>query len=194
MALKIYGPVQSRAYRTLWMAEELGIEYEHVTEGTPEELVAVNPMGQVPVIDDDGFILAESMAINLYLARKHDKLMPASFEEQAQTLRWCFWVMTAVEGTLLDVLKHLHGVMGYEKDPDAVAAGIDTLQRPLRVLDGHLADRDHLVSGDFTVADLNVAGVLSWTRMARVDLSGHGNVDEWLGRCLEREAAVRARG
>ena len=194
MALKIYGPVQSRAYRTLWMAEELGIEYEHVTEGTPEELVAVNPMGQVPVIDDDGFILAESMAINLYLARKHDNLMPASFEEQAQTLRWCFWVMTAVEGTLLDVLKHLHGVMGYEKDPDAVAAGIDTLQRPLRVLDGHLADRDHLVSGDFTVADLNVAGVLSWSRMARVDLSGHGNVDEWLGRCLERDAAVRARG
>ena len=194
MALKIYGPVQTRAYRTLWMVEELGIEYEQVTEGTPEELAAVNPMGQVPVIDDDGFILTESMAINLYLARKHTKLMPSSMEEQAQTLRWSFWVMSAVEGTLLDVLKHLLGIMGYEKDPDAVAAGIETLQRPLRVLDGHLADRDYLVGEDFTVADLNVASVLSWSRMARVDLSDHANVDEWLGRCLARDAAVRARG
>ncbi len=194
MALKIYGPVGTRTYRTLWMAEELGIEYEHITDATPEALVAVNPMAQVPAIDDDGFTLTESMAINLYLARKHGKLMPSSVHEQAQTLRWCFWVMTAVEGTLLDVLKHLHGIMGYDKDPDAVAAGIETLQRPLRVLNGHLADRDHLVNQDFTVADLNVASVLSWSRMARIDLSDHGNVDEWLSRCLERDAAVRARG
>lgn len=194
MALKIYGHVQTRTYRTLWMAEELGIDYEHISDATPEALVAVNPMAQVPAIDDDGFILTESMAINLYLARKHGKLMPSSVDEQAQTLRWCFWVMTAVEGTLLDVLKHLHGIMGYEKDPDAVAAGIETLQRPLRVLNGHLADRDYLVNQDFTVADLNVASVLSWSRMARIDLSDHGNVDEWLSRCLERDAAVRARG
>ena len=194
MSLKIYGPVQSRTYRTLWMAAELGLEYEHITEGTPEQLAAVNPMGQVPVIDDDGFILAESMAINIYLAHKHGKLLPESLEERAQTLRWSFWVMTAVEGTLLDVLKHLHGIMGYEKDPDAVAAGIETLQRPLRVLNGHLADRDYLVSGDFSVADLNVAGVLSWSRMAQIDLSDHGNVDDWLNRCLGRDAAVRARG
>ena len=194
MALKIYGPVQTRTYRTLWMAEELGIDYEHITDASPEALVAVNPMAQVPAIDDDGFILTESMAINLYLARKHGKLMPSSAEEQAQTLRWCFWVMTAVEGTLLDTLKHLHGIMGYEKDPDAVAAGIETLQRPLRVLNGHLADRDYLVGQDFTVADLNVASVLSWSRMARIDLSDHTSVDDWLGRCLERDAAVRARG
>ena len=194
MALKIYGPVQTRTYRVLWMAEELGIEYEHITDATPEALAAVNPMGQVPAIDDDGLILTESMAINLHLARKHGKLMPSSVEEQAQTLRWCFWVMTAVEGTLLDVLKRQHGIMGFEKDPDAVAAGIETLQRPLRVLNGHLADRDHLVHQDFTVADLNVASVLSWSRMARIDLSEHSNVDDWLGRCLERDAAVRARG
>lgn len=194
MALKIYGPVQTRTYRTLWMAEELGIEYEHITDATPEALVAVNPMAQVPAIDDDGLILTESMAINLYLARKHGKLMPSSADEQAQTLRWSFWVMTAVEGTLLDVLKRQHGIMGFEKDPDAVAAGIETLQRPLRVLNGHLAGRDHLVNQDFTVADLNVASVLSWSRMARIDLSDHGSVDEWLARCLERDAAVRARG
>lgn len=192
MALTIYGPVGTRTYRTLWMAEELGIDYEQVAE--PDDLLAVNPMGQVPAIDDDGFVLTESMAINLYLARKHGKLAPASPQQEAQTLRWSFWVMTAVEGTLLDVLKHTHGLLGYEKDPAAVAAGIETLQRPLRVLDAHLDGRDYLVSDEFSVADLNVASVLSWSRMGRVDLGAYAHLEAWLERCLSRDAATRARG
>ena len=77
MTLKIYGVARSRAFRTLWMAKELGLDYEHVKVDfatgetrTPAHL-ALNPNGQVPVIDDNGFVLWESMAINLNLAKKY---------------------------------------------------------------------------------------------------------------------------
>lgn len=77
MSLKIYGVARSRTFRTLWMAKELGLDYEHLTVDfatgetrTPAHL-ALNPNGHIPVIDDDGFVLWESMAINLYLAKKY---------------------------------------------------------------------------------------------------------------------------
>ena len=75
--LRIYGIARTRAFRALWMAKELGLDYEHdpVEIGdagarTPEFL-AINPNGRLPVIVDDGFVLFESLAITLYLAKKH---------------------------------------------------------------------------------------------------------------------------
>ena len=198
MSLTIYGPSQSRAMRTLWMAHELGLAFENEPglgpDGVSAALLAVNPMGQVPAIDDDGFALAESMAINIYLAKKHGRLAPTSLAAEAETLRWCFWAMTAVEKTLLDVLAKSRGLLGEDKDEAAAAAGIEALQRPFNVLDGALAGRDYLLGSEFSVADLNVAGVLSWAFPAGIDFAEQPNVAAWLRRCLGREAAVKARG
>ena len=198
MSLVIYGPAQSRAMRTLWMAHELGLDHEQADafgeDGPTDALLAANPMGQVPVIDDDGFFLAESMAINIYLAKKHGALAPQSLEEEAQTLRWSFWAMTAVESTLLEALKKSRGLMGVAKDPDGAQADIASLERPFRVLDGALADREYLVGDAFSVADLNVASVLAWAAPAGVDFADSPNIAGWLSRCLGREAAARARG
>lgn len=199
MSLKIYGPAQTRVARTLWMARELGLEFERDTgfdeDQTPTaELLAANGMGQSPTIDDDGFTLAESMAINLYLAKKHGKLAPATLKDEAQTLRWSFWAMTAVESGLLDMLKHKFGIMGYAQDDAAAAAAAEPLERPFNVLDQALEGRDYLVGDDFSVADLNVASVLAWASMVGMDFAAQPNVAEWLGRCLGREAARQAQG
>ena len=203
MTLTIYGPAQSRAGRALWMAEEIkaanGTGYEHVADvfgedGASAQLLALNPMGQVPVIDDEGLHLPESMAINLYLAKKHGVLAPGSLEEEAQTLRWCFWAMMAVESTLLEVLFAARGLAGHDEDPEAAAAGIEKLQKPLGVLDAALAGTEYLVGDQFSVADLNVAAVLSWTAMAGVDLAPFPNLAGWLERCLGREAFAKAQG
>ena len=82
--LHLYGSVNSRAMRVIWMAGELGISYDHkdwlprAPETKTPEFRALNANGRVPTIDDDGFILSESMAINLYLAKKHQSaLYPA---------------------------------------------------------------------------------------------------------------------
>ncbi|HEU0216841.1 MAG TPA: glutathione S-transferase N-terminal domain-containing protein, partial [Stellaceae bacterium] len=75
--VKIYGVPRSRAFRTLWLAKELGLDYENVMidfadGGTRQPAyLAINPNGHVPAIDDNGFVLWESMAINLYLAKKY---------------------------------------------------------------------------------------------------------------------------
>ena len=199
MTLTIYGPPMSRAMRTLWMAHELDLDFRHeygFREDAPvatEDLLAANPMGQVPAINDDGFTLSESMAVNIYLAKKHGKLAPRTLEEEAQTLRWSFWVMTAVEATLLDILFKSRGLRGQKQDPEAAAAGIATLQKPFNVLNDALADRDYLLGDEFSVADLNVASVFAWARAAGIDFAKQPNLDAWLDRCLTREAAVRAR-
>ena len=93
MPLEIYGVARSRAFRTLWMAGELGLDYrlikvDFADGGTRRpEFLAINPNGHVPVIDDDGFRLWESMAINLYLAKKYggdSGLYPQRLEDEAR--------------------------------------------------------------------------------------------------------------
>ena len=96
--LKIYGVPLSRAYRALWMANELGLDHENVpinfadgSAKTPEYL-AVNPNGRTQAIDDNAFKLWESMAINLYLAKKHGSvLLPKTMEGEAEAIQWSFW-------------------------------------------------------------------------------------------------------
>ena len=88
MSLHIYGIARTRAFRVLWVAEELELAYEHLPieigdagARTPEFL-SLNPNGRLPVIVDDGFVLFESLAITLYLAKKHShgKLYPARWK------------------------------------------------------------------------------------------------------------------
>lgn len=199
-AVKIYGVARSRAFRTLWMAAELGLDYEHVKidfagggTRTPE-MLRLNPNGHVPVIDDDGFVLWESMAINLYLAKRYalGRLYPERLEDEARVWQWSFWGMTEVERPSLAALLNR---IGPEDRRDAAAADMaeKQLAAPLRVLDAIVGPGRHLLGGAFTVADLNVAGILAWARQARVDLAPFPNAAAWLRECHDRPAARAAR-
>src|SRR5262245_58909810 len=104
-ALRIYGVARTRAFRALWVAKELGLNYEHVPveigdagARTPEFL-AINPNGRLPAIDDGGFVLFESLAITLYLAKNHSlgKLYPAMLEGEARAWQWSLWAVTEVD-------------------------------------------------------------------------------------------------
>jgi glutathione S-transferase len=200
MTVKIYGVARSRAFRTLWMAAELGLDYELVKvdfadSGTRRpEFLALNPNGHVPVIDDGGFRLWESMAINLYLAKKYGSggLYPAQFEDEARAWQWSFWGMTEVERPALTALLNR---IGAEDKRDATAAddAERALAAPLAVLDGAVSARPYLIGDHFTVADLNVASILSWARQARVDLSPFPKAEVWLKACHDRPAARAAR-
>jgi glutathione S-transferase len=201
MTLKIYGVARSRAFRTLWMAKELGLDYEHIKVDfatgetrTPAHL-ALNPNGHIPVIDEDGFVLWESMAINLYLAKKHSlgRLYPSRLEDEARAWQWSFWGMTEVERPVLTALFNRAILPEYERDAAAADAAERTLGQLLKVLDGALGRSAALLGDDFTVADLNVASILAWARPANIDISPFPKVAEWLKNCAERPAARAAR-
>lgn len=201
MALKIYGVARSRAFRTLWMAKELGLDYEHIKVDfstgetrTPAHL-ALNPNGHVPVIDDDGFILWESMAINLYLAKKHSAggLYPTRLEDEARAWQWSFWGMTEVERPVLTALMNRFFYPEEKRDAAAGDAAEKALAQPLKVLDSVLGRSPNLLGQSFTVADLNVASILAWARPAQIDISFVPKVAEWLKNCAERPAARAAR-
>jgi glutathione S-transferase len=201
MTLRIYGVARSRAFRTLWMATELGLDYERIkvdfaTGDTrrPEHL-ALNPNGHIPVIDDDGFILWESMAINLYLAKKYgrDGFYPSRLADEARAWQWSFWGMTEVERPVLTALFNRAILPEKERDPTAADAAEKTLAQPLKVLDGALGGSSYLLGERFTVADLNVASILAWARPAQIDFAPFPKVAEWSRNCAERPAARAAR-
>lgn len=199
--LTIFGATQSRALRCLWMARELGLDYAHVAVSprdpatrTPD-FMACNPSGKIPAIADGDFGLSESMAINLYLAKKHGgPLQPASLEDEAKTWQWSFWVMTEVEKPLLAYLFASGRLPGTEADEAAMADNAKALQAPLGRLDTALADRDYLLGGDFSVCDLNVASVLVWARAARLDTAAFPRLTAWMERCMNRPALKAASG
>jgi glutathione S-transferase len=201
MALKIYGVARSRAFRTLWMAKELGLDYEHVKVDfaagetrTPAHL-ALNPNGHIPVIEDDRFLLWESMAINLYLAKKYGAgtLYPTGLEDEARAWQWSFWGMTEIERPVLTALFNRAILPEDQRDAAAADAAEKALGQPLRVLEGALGGSTNLLGNNFTVADLNVASVLAWARPAQIDLSAFPKAAEWLKNCAERPAARSAR-
>jgi glutathione S-transferase len=197
--IKLYGVPRSRAFRSLWMLEELGLPYENVPvnfatgDTRKPEFLKINPNGHIPALVDDDVTLFESMAINLYLARKHDKgLWPRSVADEGRTWQWSFWAMTELEEPLLTHLLHRVIFPEAQRQPAKAEDAAGRAEKPLGVLDAALAGRRHLLGDAFTVADLNVASVLSWARLSRLDLTRWKNVDDWLTRCLARPAATKA--
>ncbi len=198
MDLKIYGFPQSRTFRVLWMAEEIrlakGIDYQHdgrIFSSGPErdKLLSLNPMGQVPVIEDDGFVLRESMAINLYLSKKHDCLAVSTPEQEALAWQWSFWVMTSVDSVVLDYLRFKLGILGAQKDEQRTRELEVQLAKPVQVLNSELEMKSYLLGDEFCVADLNVASVFVWAQLGQLPMDHATHLQDWLSRCLGREPA-----
>ena len=191
----LYGITGSRASRNLWLLEELGIAYERVlidfkNKGcqTPEFL-AINPNGHVPALVDGEVVMSESIAINLYLARKQGgELSAQTLAEEAQLLKWSFWAVTSIEKDALTVLMHTLVMPPEMRKPELVKQAEGSLRKPLAVLEAHLAKHAYVLGNRFTVADVNLAAMCSWVRPANALLQDHPQVAAWLALCLGRPA------
>lgn len=205
--LTIYGVYRSRASRNLWLANELGIPFKHVPViqhyrlKTPlaadaplntrsPAFLQINPNGHVPSIDDDGLVLHESLAINLYLAKKHGgPLGPANVAEDGEMSMWTLWAATEVEPHAINILYHRLGNPNGEKDPKVADAAIAALRGPFAVLAKALADGDgHVVGKRFTVVDINLAEVVRYALPAPELFEAEPRVKEWLAACQARSA------
>ena len=204
MPLKIYGTAASRAARPLWVAQELGLAYEHIAlpylggaTRTPEFL-KVNPNGRIPVVDDDGVLVWESMACTMYLAERFlgmdgTSLAARSNAERAEILRWTFWVVTECEKDALLFLMHAMVMPAERRKPQLAEEALRHLARPLRILNQHLQDRPYLAGERFTVADICVASVLAWIESAGDLMAQCPQLREWLQLCQGRPAFQQVR-
>ena len=195
--LRINGSARSRGLRTLWMTFELGIPYEHNdllprSPGTKTpEFLALNPNARVPVIEDDGFVLYESMAINFYLAKKHKSpLYPSDPKQEALALQWSFWETDRLDRQLTNFANASTGPEA-QRDKTAADAAWAEIVPAMDALNGVLGKTRWLAGPEFSIADLNVAAAMY--RGLAMDLNRWPAARDWLARCWDRPAAKKAR-
>ena len=197
--LRLYGNTRSRALRCLWMLEEIGQPYELIEKTLraddlqSAEYLRLNPNARIPTLVDGDLVLWESMAINLYLAQKYEGPMHCDASVMGLAAQWSFWAMLEMEALLLELLEHRAMLPEFARDVSKAERNELLLRRPLTVLDGALQQRSHLAGDAFTVADLNVASILAWGKMGRLNVSAYPALAKWLDACLARPAYGRLR-
>ena len=213
MSLTIYGIAASRAIRPLWAACELDLPFKHINlhyQGGAthtQEFLAINPNGHIPALVDhrpEGDVTVwESMACTLYIARLAGRadgqsIAPANALEEAEALRWSFWVVSEIEKDALTVLMHRMAMPADQRKPDLAEAAEKRLKEPLSILENHLRqqkEKNHnfIAASRFTVADICVASVANWIRPAKALLADYPCTQDWLNQCMERPAYLRAK-
>ncbi len=198
--IQLYGNLRSRAMRCLWMLEEVGEPYQLIEKSTraddlqSAEYLRLNPNARIPALADGEVVLWESMAINLYLAQKYQGPMHcAGPEVLGLSAQWSFWAVLEIEALLLDLLQHRAVLPEFARDASYAERDELLLRKPLGILNDALAGREYLVGNSFTVADLNVASILVWGKIARLDMSTYPEAIRWLDGCLARSAYGRVR-
>lgn len=178
-----------------WALEETGLPYRvHALDHTGGELDGdayrrISPFRQAPLIDDDGFVVAESAAIVLYLAEKAGRLIPRDVQGRTRVVQWCFAAVGTVGTTL--VCLDLIGMF----DSGKAAAKLHTempklAQRWLGDLERRLDGREWIACADFTVADIMLASVLRGIRKTDL-LQPFPTVRAYVERCHARPAWQR---
>jgi glutathione S-transferase len=203
--LTIHGVTRSRASRIIWLCHEIGLPFRQIpviqayrladpmAKDAPlntrsPSFLKLSPAGAIPVIEDDGLILSESMACTLYLARKHGQPFgPADAQEDALMSQWSFYACTAIEADALTIL-FLGGKADAAQERAAVEAAADRLTRPLEVIADHLAHNGHMVGRRFSVADINMAEVIRYAQSFEPLMRQFPAITDWLADCQARPA------
>lgn len=178
-----------------WALEELGLPYRvHALDHTAGELEGdayrrISPFRQAPVIDDDGFVVAESAAIVLYLADKTGALIPSDVQGRTHVTQWGI----AAVGTVLPTLMCIDMVEMF--DSEGSAPKLHTEMRGLAGrwlgnIDARLADREWIASDGFTVADIMMASVLRTIRKSAL-MKPFPRLQAYYERCFARPAWQR---
>src|ERR1700754_1241798 len=103
------GHGETKDLRAQWALEETGLPYRvHALDHSGGELDGeaysrISPFHQAPVIDDDGFVVAESGAIVLYIAEKAGKLIPSDVQGRTLVTQWCFAATSTIGATLQSI-------------------------------------------------------------------------------------------
>ncbi len=184
---------ETKDLRAQWALEETGLPYRvHGLDQTAGELDSdayrkISPFRQVPIIDDDGFVVAESAAVVLYVAEKAGKLIPRDVQGRTRVTQWCFAAVATVEPTLIS----LDFVEIFDAGNEGLKAQVRKLAaRWLGDLDRRLESREWIANAEFSAADIMLAGVLRTIRKTDL-MDPFPNVKAYFARCQARPAWQR---
>jgi glutathione S-transferase len=189
------GHGETKDLRVQWALEEVGLDYRfHALDQTAGELdsesyARLSPFHQVPVIDDDGFVVAESAAILLYIAEKANRLIPSDVQGRTTVTQWCFAAVSTVAPTLqcIDTIE----IFDEDKTAGKVLAETKKLAgRWFRDLERRLEDRQWVARAEFTVADIAMASVLRTIRKTDL-IDPFPRIKSYYDRCHARPAWQR---
>ena len=195
--LKIWGREDSfNLQKAIWCVAELGIPFERIDAGgafgvTDQPFYrAMNPNRRVPTIDDDGFVLWESNAIIRYLSAKYamGSLCPGDPLARADADRWMSWQGETVGPNMRLLNIQLVRTAPADRDPAAIAAIVAAAIEHWTILDDHLAGRDYVLGGDFTMADIPVGTHADRWLTYEVERPALPHLEAWYGRLCERPA------
>lgn len=169
MAIVLYHHPFSRAASVIWMLEEVGVEHElrfvDIMKGAQKspEIVALNPMGKLPVLTDGAAVVTESAAIGLYLADRYSsgKLAPR-FDDPARGtyLRWSLFAPSVIEpGSMAKV-------QGWSFKP--TAAGWGAHEEMVAAIESAVTDRQFILGDTFSMADVIFGGTLRFMLMFKL--------------------------
>lgn len=196
--MKLYDfPFSPNCRKVRAVAYELGVPLDFVRvdllrgESRTPAFLARNPNGRVPVLDDDGFVLWESTAIQRYLAAG-TTLLPTARRAGADVDRWLGWQVAHLAPALRKVAYERvvkHALRSSPPDAAVVADGIAEFAAATAVLDGALAGREY-VAGSLSIADFALASHYSLAGACGLEL-GAPAVESWLARMLARDSMKR---
>ena len=204
MSVLLYdNPVSSNALKVRFMLAEIGLGYERRTVPfdlpRPSWVLAVNPVGGIPTLDDDGFIVSESNAILRYLAarERRDDLYPADLRARAAVDefldRWALTFRPAFfrhESPALGFVPG-KGMLGGEPRLDELPAALEAITPTLRLLD-EIVDPTGFALGRFTIADVAAAPSLFRTTKTGLDLASYPHLSRWRETILAKPSFAAA--
>ncbi|PIE09800.1 MAG: glutathione S-transferase [Rhodobacterales bacterium] len=189
---EVIGSAKTRAFRVLWMLEELDQDYDHLPESPgSEEARTLSPTGKLPAMKVDGETLTDSAAILTYLADKHGALTyPAGTLERAYQDGFTHLILDELDAVLWTAARHSFVLPEGRRVPEVK----DSLRWEFGESLARIADRmkgDWVMGDVFTVPDILLAHCLIWARAAKFDVT-QPELLTFLKRATYRPAYKRA--
>ena len=190
---KVIGSPKTRAFRVIWMLNELGAAYE--VDPTPPRsatLAPLNPSLKVPILQDGAGTVIDSVAICQYLADKHGKFTnPAGTIGRAHQDSFTQFAVDDVELCLWVAAKHTFALPEEYRVPDVKRACKYDFDRAMTSLSTRLGDRAYVMGDSFTVPDLLLGHCAGWAKTMGWEPSQE-NITAYVARIRARPAYITA--
>jgi glutathione S-transferase len=186
---------QVRDLRARWALEEAGLRYGTRLLGQGDQdkpdYRALQPFGQVPILEEDGCVLFESGAIVLYVGERSETLLPNEPQARARATQWLIAALNSIEPFVMDVARIDIFYADQEWAKQRRPGAVEFVQRRLTALSKALGDKPYLDGDRFTAGDLMMTTVLRILKHTDIVTSDR-RLAAYIERCTARPAFKRA--